>query len=339
VGEYKKDEYKEKTGIDDFSHEGLSLSALSDYFSCITVYDVGGGSMMRLDRFLTEVGCGSRSQVKDGIRKGSVQVNGKIAKKGELKIDEESDCVLFRGKVCEYHRFWYFMMHKPAGVVTAVRDAKERTVMDCFAQSCKDGGFLRQIPGDLAPVGRLDKDTEGLLLLTNNGALAHRMLSPTKHVEKTYFVRAKGSLTVADINSLCQGVSIGDEKPTLPAKVQILHTTTDDAVEDTAGDTATDTADDTVEDTADDTTDDTTDDTADDTTDDTADDTASTVELLLTICEGRFHQVKRMLAAVGCEVVYLKRLRFGSLELDEDLAPGAFRPLTEEEIHDCFGQL
>ena len=166
------------------------------------------------------------------------------------------------------------MLHKPAGVVSATTDKKEKTVLDLLTVQKRK---------DLFPVGRLDKDTEGLLLITNDGALAHRLLAPGKHVDKVYFARVEGTVTEADVFAFSQGLDIGDPELTLPAELKIQSS-----------------------------------------------DTVS--EILLTIQEGRFHQVKRMFEAVGKKVIYLKRLSMGTLCLDEDLPKGAFRALTEQEI-------
>jgi 16S rRNA pseudouridine516 synthase len=243
-----------------------------------------GLEMMRLDRFLCEVGIGSRKEVKEIIRNGSVMVNGKLTRQADMKIREDADQVLCRGKIYRYQQFSYFIFNKPAGVVTATKDNRDKTVMDCFAEAFQDMFPDRSIPSNLAPVGRLDKDTEGLLLITNDGAYAHRLLSPSNHVDKTYFIRARGCLSEEDIKRLCTGVDIGDEYPTLPAKAEILSCNRDET------------------------------------------------ELLLTIHEGRFHQVKRMLAAVGSEVVYLKRLQFGVLTLEKTLPIGAIREINSIEI-------
>ena len=187
-------------------------------------------------------------------------------------MDETKDTVTLDGHNFSYQKYFYYMLHKPAGVVTAVRDHHDQTVLD----------LLVDAPGkDLSPVGRLDKDTEGLLLITNDGALAHRLLSPVKHVPKTYLVHTKKPVTSQMCEKLEAGVEIGDETPTAPAKTKLLSDTD--------------------------------------------------CGLLLTITEGRFHQVKRMLQAVGNEVVYLKRLSMGALVLDETLSKGSWRALTEEE--------
>ncbi len=228
--------------------------------------------MIRLDKYLCEMEAGTRSEVKAFIKKGRVTVNRETAKSPEQKVDETKDTVTLDGHSFSYQKYFYYMLHKPAGVVTAVRDHHDQTVLD----------LLVDAPGkDLSPVGRLDKDTEGLLLITNDGALAHRLLSPVKHVPKTYLVHTKKPVTSQMCEKLEAGVEIGDETPTAPAKTKLLSDTD--------------------------------------------------CGLLLTITEGRFHQVKRMLQAVGNEVVYLKRLSMGALVLDETLSKGSWRALTEEE--------
>ena len=225
--------------------------------------------MIRLDKLLADAGTGTRSQVKEYIRRGQVMVNGAVCKKPEQKVAEE-DLVCVNGQMVGYARFRYYMLHKPQGVVTATEDSRDRTVLDLLT------GINT---AHISPVGRLDKDTEGLLLLTNDGELAHRLLSPKRHVDKCYLVRTEKPLSETDLRALETGVDIGDEKSTLPAKACL----------------------------------------------------SPDGELLLTIREGRYHQVKRMLQAVGNQVVYLKRLSFGSLRLPEDLEIGQFRPLTKEE--------
>lgn len=228
--------------------------------------------MIRLDKYLCEMEVGTRSEVKAFIKKGRVTVSGETAKSPEQKVDETKDTVTLDGHSFSYQKYFYYMLHKPAGVVTAVRDHHDQTVLD----------LLVDAPGkDLSPVGRLDKDTEGLLLITNDGALAHRLLSPVKHVPKTYLVHTKKPVTSQMCEKLEAGVEIGDETPTAPAKTKLFSDTD--------------------------------------------------CGLLLTITEGRFHQVKRMLQAVGNEVVYLKRLSMGALVLDETLSKGSWRALTEEE--------
>ncbi len=230
--------------------------------------------MMRLDRFLCETGFGTRSQVKAFLKKGLVTVNGETAKKPEQKIKETEDAVFCNGKRAVYAVFVYLMLHKTAGVVSATEDRRERTVLDLLDTEDRRKVF---------PVGRLDKDTEGLLLLTDDGELAHRLLSPKKHVDKVYFAEVEGQITEAHADRFREGLDIGEKELTLPAELEILKS-------------------------------------------------GAVSEVRVTIREGKFHQVKRMFEAVGCRVVYLKRLSMGTLTLDEKLAAGAYRNLTEEEI-------
>ena len=170
--------------------------------------------MMRLDKFLCEAGFGTRSQVKELLKKGLVTVNGVSAKKPEQKIDEHKDQITCQGKTASYEKYVYYMLHKPAGVVSATEGKREKTVLDLLkSEDRRDGIF---------PVGRLDKDTEGFLLLTDDGDLAHRLLSPRKHVDKTYYAKIAGSVTEAHIERFREGLDIGDEKKTLPAMLEIL---------------------------------------------------------------------------------------------------------------------
>lgn len=239
---------------------------------------------MRLDKFLGDQGIGTRKQIKEYVKNGRCKINGEVAKKSDIHIDEEKDVIAFDGQILSYSKFHYFLLYKPVGVVSATRDGKNKTVLDLL----KDENVK-----DLSPCGRLDIDTEGLLLLTDDGELIHKLLSPKKHVDKVYEVHLKNRLSESDIAKLEKGVDIGDKKDdgtidyTLPAKVAV-----------------------------------------------TDDDYEGREVIHLTISEGRFHQVKRMLEAVGNEVLFLKRLSMGSLFLDENLSPGHYRPLTEEEIED-----
>ncbi len=172
--------------------------------------------MIRLDKFLADAGIGTRSEVKIYLKKRQVQVNGAVCTKPEQKVDPEQDEVLFQGQPIAAQGICYYMLHKPAGVVSATEDRSDRTVIDLVAEA----GFLTK---DLFPVGRLDKDTEGLLLITNDGALAHDLLSPKKHVDKTYFARVEGVVTAEDTDAFAKGVDIGEEKPTLPGRLIILQ--------------------------------------------------------------------------------------------------------------------
>ena len=170
--------------------------------------------MMRLDKYLCETGFGTRSQVKDLLKKGQVMVNGEVVKKPELKINETTDQILCQGKKASYQKNIYLMLHKPAGVVSATEDNREKTVLDLVSPEDRKNGLF--------PVGRLDKDTEGLLLLTDDGELAHRLLSPKKHVDKTYYAKIDGQVTEEHVKQFREGLDIGDEKNTLPAVLTIL---------------------------------------------------------------------------------------------------------------------
>lgn len=233
--------------------------------------------MIRLDKYLADMGCGTRQEVKKLIRSGQVSVNGAVVKKPETKVEQTVQEVCLNGEKVGYESFEYYMLNKPAGVISATEDRSCQTVVDLIQEKKRK---------DLFPVGRLDKDTEGLLLITNDGELAHRLLSPKKHVDKCYFARVSGKVTEDDVRSFENGVNIGSlEQPeiTMPGKLEII---TSDEIS----------------------------------------------QIHLTIQEGKFHQVKRMLRAVGKEVIYLKRLRMGTLVLDENLSIGEYRPLTKEEL-------
>ena len=225
---------------------------------------------MRLDKFLAHAGIGTRKEVKELIRKKRVSVNGVIQKKDDVKIDELKDGVCLDGEVIRYQQFVYYMLNKPQGVVSATVDSQYKTVLECF--DC-------YLPDDVFPVGRLDIDTEGLLLISNDGQLAHRLLSLKYHVDKTYYVKCENKITDDMVKGLSQTIELKDEVYQ-PGVVEVI----------------------------------------------------SEDELYLTIQEGKFHQVKRMLHYVGNEVIFLKRVSFGPLTLDESLLPGEYRELSEEEI-------
>lgn len=231
---------------------------------------------MRLDKYLAEMGVGTRQEVKKQIRQGKAAVNGTVVKAADTKIDETSDEVTISGRNISYVSYEYYMLNKPAGVVSATEDRRDTTVIDLIKEKKRK---------DLFPVGRLDKDTEGLLLITNDGDLAHRLLAPKKHVDKVYYAKIDGMVTEEDVKRFAEGINIGaeEEEMTRPAKLDIMKS-------------------------------------------------AEESEIRLTIHEGKFHQVKRMFLAVGKEVTYLKRERMGTLCLDENLKPGEYRLLTEEEI-------
>ena len=241
---------------------------------------------MRLDKFLSECGICSRSESKIFIKKGMITVNGKKAAKGEEKIDPDNDEIMFKGQKITYSKFEYYMLNKPAGVVSATEDKNDKTVIDLVPKPHAK---------DIFPVGRLDKDTEGLLLITDDGALAHELLSPKKHVDKTYYAVTDGCMTDEDVQQFAQGLEIGEKNPTMPAKLEILSTR---KAEDTELEQYP---------------------------------SGWVSEIQLTIKEGKFHQVKRMTEAVGKKVTYLKRISMGVLSLPDDLDIGECRQLTVEE--------
>lgn len=231
---------------------------------------------IRLDKYLGEMGIGTRSQIKEMAKKGRITVDGTPEKKTERKIDPELTEVVVDGHRIAYAAFEYYMLNKPQGVVSATEDKRYETVIGLIGDRMRD---------DLFPVGRLDIDTEGLLLITNDGDLAHQLLSPKKHVDKVYYAKIEGVLPSDAAKQMEDGILLSDGTPTLPAKLEILKE-------------------------------------------------GEISEILLTIREGKFHQVKRMFETFGTPVVYLKRLSMGSLTLDETLEPGDYRPLTNEELEE-----
>ena len=254
--------------------------------------------MQRLDKLLAGSGAGTRSEVKKLIRSGRVFVNGIPAKRPEDKADPDSDEVLLDGKSVKASGPVYLMLNKPSGVVSATSDRDHRTVLDLVDPS------LRK---DLFPAGRLDIDTEGLLLLTNDGSLAHELLSPGKHVEKTYLVRVTGEADESLVPLFLEGFDIGEKRRTLPARLRFLDETSKEPA--LYGFTA-------------------------DRPEDPEEEPASCL-VTVTITEGKYHQVKRMFAAAGRKVLSLKRIAMGSLTLDPELKAGKYRPLTPEEL-DCL---
>ena len=170
-------------------------------------------SMIRVDKYLADMGIGTRSEIKKAVRQGLVSIDGLTVRKPEEKVNPDTQTVYWQGQPVRYVEYEYYMLNKPAGVVSATEDRCEKTVLDLLP---------KQKRKDLFPVGRLDKDTEGLLLITNDGALAHDLLSPKKHVDKTYFARISGCVTEEDREAFSKGVDIGDDKLTLPADLDIL---------------------------------------------------------------------------------------------------------------------
>ena len=232
---------------------------------------------MRLDKFLVACAVGSRTEVKNLLKAGRVTVNGKKEKSAKLQIDEKIDEIRFDGQVSEYEEFVYYMMNKPQGVISATEDPKYRTVLDLLDDIARSK--------EVFPVGRLDIDTHGLLLLTNDGKLAHALLSPKRHVAKTYLVQVKGIMTQEDVEIFAEGIPLKDFT-CQSARLEILST----------------------------------------------DPEKNQSQIRVTIAEGKFHQVKRMVAYCGKEVVDLQRLTMGTLVLDENLQRGEWRRLTKEEL-------
>ncbi|MCQ2492215.1 MAG: rRNA pseudouridine synthase [Lachnospiraceae bacterium] len=178
--------------------------------------------LMRLDKLLSEMSVGTRSEVKQMIKKGRITVDGVVVKKPEMKVDPDHVEITAEGRSISYAKEEYIMLHKPAGVVSATKDAKDKTVLDLITDSKRK---------DLFPVGRLDKDTEGLLLLTSDGELAHQLLSPKKHVDKTYYAKIRGIVDEEDVKKFAEGLDIGEESLTLPAKLVILDSNEESKIE------------------------------------------------------------------------------------------------------------
>jgi len=230
---------------------------------------------MRLDKLLSNMGFGSRKEVGKLLKKGVVKVNEETVKSSALQVNPDVDHIAILGEEVVYKEFIYLMMNKSQGILSATEDKRDETVVDILEE--EDQHFKP------FPVGRLDKDTEGFLLLTNDGKLAHNLLSPKKGVPKVYYAHVAGKVTEVDADEFERGVMLDDGYVTKPGKLRILKS-------------------------------------------------AELSEIELTITEGKYHQVKRMFEAVGKKVVYLKRLSMGPLFLDEDLALGEYRDLTEVEL-------
>lgn len=242
-------------------------------------------SKMRIDKLLANSGYGSRKDVKKLLRSKAVVVNGKVIKDASAHVDELNDLIFVEDEQVQYQEFIYLLMNKPAGVISATEDRVHETVLDLLSES----DFSREP----FPVGRLDIDTEGLLILTNDGKFAHDVLSPKKHVDKTYYAQIDGLVTQADVDAFAKGVILKgnpekgqDDYLTKPGALVILS----------------------------------------------RDEAAQTSEIEVTITEGKFHQVKRMFESVGKTVVYLKRIKMGQLTLDPELPLGSYRELTEAEL-------
>lgn len=229
---------------------------------------------MRLDKYLASASGSSRSQCKKNIRNGAVAINGIKVTDPAYNVKEKDVVTLF-GKELVYREHLFYMFHKPGDCICARRDEKEKTVLDYFAPDVRKRLLI---------AGRLDKDTEGILLLTDDGAFVHRIMHPSRHVKKTYFFEGDGTLCKDATALVKEGLDIGDETKTAPGELTVQQITPD------------------------------------------------RFSGTLTISEGRYHQVKRMVHALGGSVTYLKRIRIGGLKLDPGLPPGAYRELSEEEI-------
>lgn len=231
----------------------------------------------RLDKVIASTGKYSRREVKNLVRQGRVLVDGVPARSAEDKIEAESVEIIVNGEVLTYRRFTWIMLNKPAGYLSATEDGRGETVLDLLPQELQKQGLF--------PVGRLDKDTEGLLLLTNEGGLAHDLLSPRHHVDKVYYARVAGHVTEEDCRAFEVGMTLEDGLVCQPAGLEILTA-------------------------------------------------AKESEVYVTLREGKFHQVKRMLADRGAPVLYLERVKMGNLPLDPSLKRGEYRFLTETEIEE-----
>lgn len=230
-------------------------------------------SVDRLDKLLSATGRWSRREIKDLVRQGRVSANGLPVRRPEDKYDSAAVQIQVDGQRVDCVPFVYLMLHKPEGLLSATRDKEQKTVLDLLPEHLRRRGLF--------PVGRLDKDSTGLLLLTDDGPLGHALLSPKRHVNKVYLVRIEGKADSSDVEALAAGMVLGDGLRCLPAGLKPL------------GDGS---------------------------------------ECMVTLREGKYHQVKRMLAARGKPVLALKRLSMGNLVLDESLGPGEWRPLTRQEI-------
>lgn len=231
--------------------------------------------MIRMDKFLCDCGVGTRSQVKQILKAGRVSVDGKSVKDGSMKIDERSQLVMLDGELLQAAGVVVLMLNKPAGFVTATEDRDQRTVMELLPPAYK---YM-----ELKPVGRLDKETEGLLLFTNDGDLLHRLISPKKEVPKVYYARHQGAATEEDVAAFAEGITLKDGTQCLPAILTPL----------------------------------------------------GVGESLITVCEGKYHQVRRMMASRNMPVDYLERREEGCLKLG-DLPRGAVRQLDEKELADLL---
>lgn len=232
--------------------------------------------MDRLDKILSNLGYGSRKEIKILAKGGEVEVDGTVVKDSSAKVDPEKSVIKVFGEEINYRQDIYLLMNKPAGVVSATSDNYDETVVDLLS--------YEELAFKPFPVGRLDKDTEGLLILTNDGVMNHRLTSPKWHIDKVYYAEINKQVDEKDVKAFEKGITLDDGYKCLPAKLEILN----------------------------------------------ADENGS--EVKITIQEGKFHQVKRMFEARDKEVIYLRRIKMGILEIDEDLELGEYRELTQQEL-------
>lgn len=233
---------------------------------------------MRVDKFLSNMGCGSRKDIKHFVKIGAVSINGKPCKDAGQNVNENSDTVTLYGEPVVYKEFAYLMMNKPQGVISATEDFRGATVATELVGD--DFNFY-----DLSPAGRLDIDTEGFLLLTNDGKFIHDIITPSRHVDKVYYCEADGVIADSDFVAFEEGLTLADGFKCMPAKLELIENLD------------------------------------------------GRCRAKVTICEGKFHQVKRMFLARGKAITYLKRISIGGVVLDETLEPGEYRELTEEELN------
>lgn len=234
--------------------------------------------LLRLDKIISSAGIASRSEVKRLVKQGRITVDGAAAAAADMKCDPEKSEIFVDGQPVRYSEYHYIMMHKPAGLLSATEDGRGETVLDLLEGPVKKLGLF--------PVGRLDKDAEGLLILTDDGDFCHRVISPKSGVVKKYYVETDSPVPPSACEAFEKGLTLADGLLCLPAKLELIG--------------------------------------------------EEKCSAFVYVCEGKFHQVKRMMAAVGCPVTYLKRIAEGGLELDENLARGEWRELTKTERVSIF---
>lgn len=237
-------------------------------------------ALLRLDRMLSGQGVGTRREIKDMLKDGAVTINGAKVKRADIKVDTSRDCIFVCGTEIVYKAHIYIMMNKPSGVISATEDPREKTVIDLLPPSMRRPGLF--------PVGRLDRDTQGLLIITDDGNFAHEVLSPRKHVAKQYIAVIDSPTTPEQRYAFENRLTIDGNYTCLPAKIEVL-------------------------------------------------DSSSGTLVRVTICEGKYHQVKRMFHAIGKSVISLKRVSMGQLSLDRSLTPGQVREISAQEIAKVVG--